>query len=373
MSSAPFAVRSRPIHDRVPSRAPRREPGYRLAPRGLGLLGLGPLAVVLLLSAPGAAGASLTTTWTAPYTGAPIVQHSLTTCGGGGGSANASANRTTGNVSASVAGWAYSGAECARAVDFAGFNLTYTANQTSKARGDHAPAVRADSEMVYDAADRYTVLFGGCVVLYCGGVANDTWKFDSGVWSQLKVASHPAARSDAAMVYDARDQYVLLFGGTSLTSNASFDDTWEFSKGAWTNITPTISPSARFGAGIAYDARDHCVVLFGGSRAWNAPNTTLYNDTWIFAAGRWTNVTLAHSPSVRQPGQAMTYDAKDGYVVLFGGYVAGGWTLGDTWTFSRGVWTNVSGIAPIWSVSPPSTFTRSEPKPFRNSRSALCT
>jgi hypothetical protein len=195
--------------------------------------------------------------------------------------------------------------------------------------------------MVYDAADRYVVLFGGCVVFYCGGVTNDTWKFAGGIWTELSPASHPSARSYSAMTYDARDGYVLLFGGTNLGST-SFADTWIFSHGNWTNVTRGHAPPARFGAGIAFDAKDGYVVIFGGMKCWNC-NSTALNDTWKFAGGVWTNITSAHSPSIRQPAQAMTYDPKDHYVVLFGGYIAGGWTLHDTWTFSHGVWSNITG------------------------------
>ena len=56
---------------------------------------------------------------------------------------------------------------------------------------------------------------------------------------------------------------MILFGGG--------DDTWEYDGLSWRQITPTDpeddgSPSARFSAGLTYDAARGVVVLFGGGR-----------------------------------------------------------------------------------------------------------
>src|SRR5580658_7917305 len=57
----------------------------------------------------------------------------------------------------------------------------------------------------------------------------------------------PSLRASANMVWDAKDGYVLLFGGCNLYDGYVCDgqylnDTWEFSSGTWTNLTPAISP-----------------------------------------------------------------------------------------------------------------------------------
>jgi outer membrane protein assembly factor BamB len=91
----------------------------------------------------------------------------------------------------------------------------------------------------------------------------------------------------------------------------------------------------RYAFAMTYDAADGYVLLFGGRSSSGASLA----DTWTFVAGNWTQLTPVSHPSARE-GASMTYDAKDGYVVLFGGY--DGSPLGDTWKFSAGAWTKLS-------------------------------
>jgi hypothetical protein len=85
------------------------------------------------------------------------------------------------------------------------------------------------------------------------------------------------------------------------------------------------APSARVGASMTYDAKDGYVLLAGGENF-----TGFLTDTWKFAGGVWTQLKTAGAPPASyNPG--LVYDAKDGYVVLFSGnetwkYVAGSWT-----------------------------------------------
>jgi Galactose oxidase, central domain len=93
------------------------------------------------------------------------------------------------------------------------------------------------------------------------------------------------------MVYDSTDGYVLLFGGEAYLSEPTlyYNDTWTFSDGTWANVTnpDAPAPSPRSGFGLADDPADREVVLFGGLSA----KEKLLNDTWTYSAGVWTNVT----------------------------------------------------------------------------------
>ncbi|MCI4330553.1 MAG: kelch repeat-containing protein [Thermoplasmata archaeon] len=191
------------------------------------------------------------------------------------------------------------------------------------------PAPRWVDPMVYDAKDGYVVLFGG------GGPTKnfaDTWTYQAGVWTKLTPPTHPSARNVEGLVYDARDGKVLLFGGGD--STGYLGDTWEFSAGLWTQLHLALAPSPRGAMGMAYDAKNRYVVLFGGE----GPGPML-NDTWAFANGHWKLLSPTTAPTPRR-SFGMTYDAADGYVVLFGGLAAG--DANDTWTFSGGVWTQLS-------------------------------
>ncbi|MCI4330554.1 MAG: hypothetical protein L3K19_01740 [Thermoplasmata archaeon] len=198
--------------------------------------------------------------------------------------------------------------------------------------------------MAYDAKDGYVVLFGG------GGATkmlSDTWTYKAGTWTKLAPTTHPSARFTQAMVYDAADGYVLLFGGNTNNGATLFGDTWTFSAGVWTKLHTSVAPSPRYGMSMAFDAKDHYVVLFGGQGP-----TTLYNDTWTFSHGHWTQLTPTTVPPPRRSG-GMAYDAADGYVLMFGGLSYS--DANDTWEFVGGAWTQISQInttAPGVRVAP---------------------
>src|SRR5690349_2026869 len=117
---------------------------------------------------------------------------------------------------------------------------------------------------------------------------------------QASLASvSPSARYGAGMVYDAKDGYVLLFGGYD--SQHDLNDTWMFLGGNWTKLSPPLSPSARYAPAMAYDGGDGYVLLFGGS----TPAAGL-NDTWKFTGGNWTQLAPTLPPRVRW-GAGMTY------------------------------------------------------------------
>jgi hypothetical protein len=207
------------------------------------------------------------------------------------------------------------------------------------------PGPRYGGAMVYDAKDQYVLLFGG----FDGNTwFGDTWKYAGGTWTALSPTTHPLARSDAGMAYDARDGYVVLFGGSGPLGYLS--DTWTFAAGQWTRLSPNAHPSTRADVAMAYDAHDSYVVLFGG---FNQNTSGAGSDTWKFVGGAWTNITAtvgSTHPSARF-GAAMTYDPKTGYLLLFGGEAGSGFSVsvyGDSWKFVAGAWAKLGS-----SVSPP--------------------
>ena len=211
----------------------------------------------------------------------------------------------------------------------------YAKGTWTKLREVTSPPARAYGVMAYDAHDGYVVLFGGQGrnLSYLG----DTWKFVGGSWSQLATSPSPSPRDLSEMSYDSADGYVVLFGGYgTIKKHPALGDTWKFSAGNWTNITPATSPSPRYWATMTDDQKDGYVVLFGGD---TSPGISV-KDTWEFAGDAWTNLNLSHSPSARMAAAA-TYDAKDGYVVLFGGATLTK-QFNDTWKFFHGRWTNIT-------------------------------
>jgi hypothetical protein len=216
-----------------------------------------------------------------------------------------------------------------------------------------SPSAREWFGMTYDAKDGYVVLFGGDDGT---SVLGDTWTYLAGTWTHLSLSTSPSPRIEPSMTYDAGDGYVVLFGGASSLINLD-RDTWKFVGGVWTNLTGKISPPSRVGAAMAYDAADGYVLLFGGIGTSSA-NGGYLRDTWTFSAGAWTHLTITIHPLYRADA-TMTYDAADGYIVFFGGLSSStpSGYHSDTWKYLGGVWTKLSlTTSPKGEVNAMSTY-----------------
>jgi hypothetical protein len=219
-----------------------------------------------------------------------------------------------------------------------------------------APSARAGAATTYDAADGYVLLFGGCP--YWGGdywghvctALGDTWTLHNGVWTNLTrsmIGPSPPPRIDASIAYDSADGYVVMFGGYDGTTHTVYNDTWTFSAGHWTQVHPASSPPARDGAGMAGDDAYHAVILFGGDSNVTG-SLTYFNDTWGYHAGQWSRLSTPVAPPARYD-MAMSYDPADLSVLLFGGWSpVKTQSYGDSWSFSNGTWTELSS-----SFNPP--------------------
>ncbi len=141
-------------------------------------------------------------------------------------------------------------------------------------------------------------------------------------------------RTGAAMAWDPRDGYLVLFGGNG--SQGPTDTTWTFSAGGWTNRTnASDAPPAMFGAAMDFDYALDAIVLFGGC----GPSACPSGATWLYDGGVWANVT---NRSIGQP--APRYDASLGFAndsadrgsVLFGGCLTARCSVraNDTWTLN---------------------------------------
>jgi hypothetical protein len=104
----------------------------------------------------------------------------------------------------------------------------------------------------------------------------------------------------------------------------------------WTNVSSALSnaPSGRVGS-LTWDASDGYVLLFG----WATIGHSL-NDTWSFVNGNWTNLTASVGTSPPQSEyQSLTFDPSSQKVVMFYPY------FNATWTYHNKVWANITGTA----------------------------
>lgn len=152
--------------------------------------------------------------------------------------------------------------------------------------GNVSPPARGDASFAYDEAAGYFVLFGGingCPTNggYCERVLGDTWAYAPGSgWRELcsgnatapRCGSEPSAREGAAMAYDPTTGSLLLFGGSGASL---FNDTWQFQNGTWTDITGSHAPTSTTGFtqstnpySMAFDPALGTMVLVADSGSW---------------------------------------------------------------------------------------------------------
>jgi len=206
--------------------------------------------------------------------------------------------------------------------------------------------------LAYNAGDHEVLFFGGANQSQNGPWLNDTWAFQGGLWTNITASAGatPPPRAGFGMSSDPSSGGTVLFGGQVIRSPSIgylANDTWTFDHGSWTNVTRTAgpAPSPRWLTAMADDPSASAALLFGGS--WGS-GTNDYppggSDTWEFRNGTWTNVTPVLSPPARYQ-MALSYDASTGTVLLTGGctWSCEGQVFNDTWLFGAGpLWGTVS-------------------------------
>jgi len=100
---------------------------------------------------------------------------------------------------------------------------------------------------------------------------------------------------------------------------AALDASSSASSLAWSPQHPAVSPPARSGAAMAYDAASGDLLLFGGTGA----NGQLLSDTWEFNGSSWTQMNQGGMPaltgaSMVAQGLASRYSQLDPFLVFSG-------------------------------------------------------
>jgi PKD repeat protein len=192
----------------------------------------------------------------------------------------------------------------------------------------------ADAGMVDDPADGYVLLWGG-------EGSNLTWEFSHGAWNQLSpTCYYPGTgfggcaslygAANPRMTYDAATRTVLLLDG--VTPGPGSPGFWTYSNGTWTDRNRNGVANPELGA-IAYDTADGYVVGFGtsGQNAFDRGNGS-GSDTWTWSNGTWTNISSSlGTPPPARYDEALAYDSEDGYLLMYGG-----------WTMTCRVWAGTT-------------------------------
>lgn len=204
--------------------------------------------------------------------------------------------------------------------------------------GSVAPSGRADHSMIYDARRDELVVFGG----YDGAFRNDTWVLSlsgNSKWKELTPGgSAPSPRSGHSAIYNPNCDEMLVFGGHA---TEPLNDVWSLSlSGAsrWTRLVPSGAvPQPRFGhVALRDDARSRMLV-FGGSGAFSTQN-----DTWSLSlcdSSAWTALGPSGGLPQRRTGHAAAYDPAGDRMIVFGGATDPGVFppfLNDVWVLALG-------------------------------------
>ncbi len=230
----------------------------------------------------------------------------------------------------------------ARVLSFGGFTpdnrtsgaLRALADTSWQRLSELAARPLAEPGVVFDTRRGRLVTFGGSG---SGGASGDTWEYHGSAWTRV-AHEGPPPRQAHAMAFDERRGRAVVFGGMAAGAPGqrptALGDTWEFDGRDWSR-RDVPGPSARHGAGIAFDSRRGLIILFGGVSA-----DGFQGDTWSWDGRQWSRLA-ADGPEPRAMGY-LAYDARRDRIVLFGGRK--GWPdgdLGDTWEWDGTAWRRV--------------------------------
>ena len=168
------------------------------------------------------------------------------------------------------------------------------------------------------------------------------------------VSPDPTVGLGFSVAADPAADDVVVFGG--LNSDAR---TWLLNDHSWTLAHPRSSPADRSGAVAAYDPATRMVMLFGGTLAFGKG----VNDTWGWNGSTWRRLNSGAKGPPAGQGAQMAWDATAGDMVL----VTNGETMNtaETWVWvdgqSDGHWLRkpmgnlaVSVFGDVMASDPPS-------------------
>jgi hypothetical protein len=206
------------------------------------------------------------------------------------------------------------------------------------------PVNHLGARLAYDAESDRIILFGG-LKMETFRYVNETWAFDfnANTWTEMKPQKSPPGRNFQAMAYDSKADRVLTWGCFDENGEKPVDESmwaYDFNTNTWTEMKPDIGdyPAGRDFTQMVYDAKSDRTVLYGG--------TLGGTETWAFDYN--TNTWIKLDPAVNPGGieeHSMVYSNSADRVILFGGFLNGTENpSGETWTydFNSNTWTNVT-------------------------------
>jgi hypothetical protein len=225
------------------------------------------------------------------------------------------------------------------------------------------PAARTNATAMYDGATNRMIVFGGDDGAATPAAFADAWVLTNAnglggtpAWLPLAPASAPPARSGHGAAYDAANNRMMVFGGTTTpaTCGGALADVWTLENAnglggapVWTALAPTGgAPSARAFAGVSYDGATNRLIVTGGDDVCGAANTesfVLDGANGLAGTPTWTALAPSQAAAAGWSRARYAWDPVLDRVDAFGGqvgaaYVDTSYTLTDA----------SSGAAPNW-------------------------
>ncbi len=199
-----------------------------------------------------------------------------------------------------------------------------------------SPPRRSRHAMGYDPARQRVVLFGGSDA--SGSLLDDTWEWDGTSWTRRAPAVRPPPRRAHRLVAGASPGRLLLFGGFD-TIGRGLADSWAWDGVGWSAIAGP-APAARGEHAMAYDRDRGVVVLFGGR---DRDGGGLLGDTWEWDGRSWQLRSFGTAPTARA-GAGAAYDETRQRLVLYGGLDGTTLWQRDAWVYGNTVPASVQTI-----------------------------
>lgn len=181
------------------------------------------------------------------------------------------------------------------------------------------------------------------------------------IWNQITPAGgvSPSARYGAAMAYDSARGRVVLFGGAYPNTYPYFGDTWEWDGTAWT-LKATTGPAPRLAHAMAYHPGLSRTILYGGT-----PQGTYDTHTWQWDGTQWS-VLPGDNPLYQANGAAMVFDSANQRMILYGGHISNSNATQTRELSSNGVWN-------VMAIDTPSAYGVAAAYDSDRGRIVLCT
>jgi hypothetical protein len=164
-----------------------------------------------------------------------------------------------------------------------------------------APLLGLSPGLAYDPIHRQIVLFNQL---------GQTWLFSGSSWSEAHPSVSPSGRIGAAIAWDPKLNAMLLFGGV-VGEHGQPRDTWAWNGSSWRKLDIGAAAPPGGWAAMAYDSLHREMVLVVAS---GAPDT-MTTETWSWVGSRWKEHSTKGQPAPEGIRSSLVFD-PDKQVIL---------------------------------------------------------